>query len=370
MTINTPAEAEMSDRELVLQFESLGDNCELGLVQRMAGVEPLGLFRFASAPVRNVIRAMAGRFAGMAEPGQISVQGVKDEYMINLAKYGFAYHAHVKIGDADPLLLQQQQARTVPFLIGKLIADLQHSEKIMVFRQNEELSANDLIDLRSAIAAYGSAALLWVQPARPGFPAGLVVAVDDTLMIGYVTRLAQRENAPDLDLRSWMSMLRKAYAARHVRLETTTNKPATTPHRRTDIRFGKDGNSIAAAGEGWSGREDGFTWAIDSRSMLTIANPGPAENYLLEMNVRPFVAPPAVTAQTMGVTVNGELVHTFDPLPRGKVSCVVPGRLLEGRDMIEIALDHPGAASPRAVIGQNDDRRLAASFSSLSLVCR
>jgi hypothetical protein len=92
MTIDTLAEAELSDRELVLQFESLGDNCELGLVQRMAGVEPLGMFRFASAPLRNVIRAMTGRFAGIAEPGQINIQGVKDEYMIHLIKYGFAYH--------------------------------------------------------------------------------------------------------------------------------------------------------------------------------------------------------------------------------------------------------------------------------------
>jgi hypothetical protein len=370
MTIDTLAEAELSDPELVLQFESLGDNCELGLVQRMAGAEPLGMFRFTSAPVRNLIRAMAARFQGMAEPGQISVRESNGEYMIQLVKYGFLYHAHVKTGEADPMSQQQQQRRIVPFLIDKLIADLEDPKKILVFRQNEELSANDLIDLRTTIAIYGPATLLWVQQARPGFPPGVVVVVDDTLMIGYVTRLAGRETVPDLDLRSWIGMLRKAYAVRPVPCRKTSEPPPATAPRRTDIRFGKDGNSIAAAGEGWSGREDGFTWAIDSRSLLTIANPGPAEHYLLEMHVVPFVAPPAIMAQTMGVTVNGELIHTFDPLPRGKVSCTVPGRLLEGRDMIEIVLDHPGAASPRAVIGQNDDRRLAAAFSSLSLVCR
>jgi len=37
----------LDDRDLVLQFESIGDNCELGLVQRRAGSEPLGLLRFA-----------------------------------------------------------------------------------------------------------------------------------------------------------------------------------------------------------------------------------------------------------------------------------------------------------------------------------
>ena len=49
----------MEDRELVLHFESIGDNCELGLVQRRAGAEPLGLLRFAGAPLRSFLRALA-----------------------------------------------------------------------------------------------------------------------------------------------------------------------------------------------------------------------------------------------------------------------------------------------------------------------
>ena len=29
-------------------FEGLGDNCDLGVVQRAVGIEPFGLFRFGS----------------------------------------------------------------------------------------------------------------------------------------------------------------------------------------------------------------------------------------------------------------------------------------------------------------------------------
>jgi hypothetical protein len=72
----------MTDAELLLQFESLGDNCELGLVQRRAGVEPLGLFRFAGAPLRHLIRALETRFAGMADPAHVRVQPENGEYMI------------------------------------------------------------------------------------------------------------------------------------------------------------------------------------------------------------------------------------------------------------------------------------------------
>lgn len=70
----------------------------------------------------------------------------------------------------------------------------------------------------------------------------------------------------------------------------------------------------------------------------------------------------------MTVAIGGELLHTFDPLLRGKVSCSIPGRCLLGRDTIEIELTHPSAASPRAASGEDDDRRLAVAFHGLSLV--
>jgi hypothetical protein len=198
MGIDVLTEAPLSDRDLVLQFESLGDSCELGLVQRSVGAEPLGMFRFAGAPLRHLIRAMEARFEGIADPTQIRVQPENGEYMIKLTKYDFIYHAHVRIGEADPAMLHEQQTRTVRFLTDKLVADLGSAEKLMVFRQNEELSANDLLDFRSALSGYGPATLLWVQATRPGHPPGTVTLLDDRLMIGYVTRLARRDNAPRL----------------------------------------------------------------------------------------------------------------------------------------------------------------------------
>jgi hypothetical protein len=366
MLVDPTVKALLPDSELVLKFESLGDNCELGIVQRMAGVEPLGMFRFAGAPLRHLIKALECRFEGMADPDQIRVQPENGEYMIKLTKYDFLYHAYVKIGEADPRALHKQQARTVAFLIRKLIDDLENPTKIMVFRQNEPLSANDLTDLRLAVAAYGPATILWVQQARPGYPPGSVAVVDDRLMVGYVRRLAVRENVPDLDLDSWLVMLRKAYSVRPG--PPTARLGSPPPRIRTDLVFGEGGNATSCTGVGWSAPEDGFTWSIDDRSLITVESPGAAEDYWLELDVIPFVAPPSLTVQSLSLAVNGEPVHVFDPLERGTVGCVVPGRLLRGRDSIEIEMDHPEAASPRAVAGQNDDRRLAIAFRTLSLI--
>ncbi len=294
----------------------------------------------------------------MADAAEVRVQPENGEYMIKLTKYDFIYHAHVKVGEADPVLLHQQQVRTVGFLIRKFTDDLRAAEKILVFRQNEELAANDLIDLRQAVAAFGDATILWVQPARAGRPAGSVVRIDDTLMIGYVTRLSPRNNAHDIDLTSWLDVLRQAYAKR----------AGGTLLPRIDLHFGKDGNATASAAEGWSTPEDGFAWSIDDRSVLWVELPATAQGAWLEMDVVPFVAPPVLPGQTVRVLVNGTLIHTFNPMPRGICRCAIPAGLLAGRDWVEIVLEHPDAARPKDVSGQDDSRRLAVSFHRLSLI--
>ena len=369
-----PAATGLSDRDLVLQFESLGDNCELGLVQRRVGAEPLGLFRFAGAPLRHMLRAMDARFVGMADPEHVRVQPENGEYMIKLAKYDFVYHADMKIGAAEPEALHRQHSRTVRFLVDKLVADLEKPEKIMVFRQNEPLSATDLVDLRLALSRFGPSTLLWVAEGCPGHPPGSVDVIDRTFMVGYVKRLALRASVPDLDVESWMTVLRRAWAlwpARRAGVSepVIASEPPALPPGRVDIQFGAEGNAENGSGFGWSKPENGFTWAIEDRSLLLIDAPPEASDYWLEMDVIPYVAEPSVPTQTLTVSVNGTEVHRFDPVTRGMVGCSVPGGLVTGRDKVEILMTHPDAASPCDVAGEQDERRLAIAFRRLSLVC-
>jgi hypothetical protein len=367
------SDAPLSDRDLVLQFESLGDNCELGLVQRKVGAEPLGLFRFAGAPLRHVLRAMDARFAGMADPEYVRLQPENGEFMVRLTKYDFIYHADVKIGEAEPEALHRQQVRTVGFLVGKLIADLEAAEKIVVFRQNEPLSAIDLVDLRIALAKFGPNTLLWVTEACAGHPPGSVDAIDQRFMVGYVPRLAARDNVPDFDPVPWMTVLRRAWTlyAAHRTATPAGEAPQIGPApaaNRIDVVFGRDGNAGNHAGFGWSAPEDGFMWSVDDRSQLLIDAPPAASDYWLEMDVVPFVAPPAAPHQTLVVTINGTQVHRFNPLDRGIVGCTVPGHLIRGQPKVDMLLEHPHAASPSQVSGEQDDRRLAIAFRRLSLI--
>jgi hypothetical protein len=361
--------ADLEDCDLVLQFESIGDNCELGLLQRYAGAEPLGLLRFAGAPVRHIVRALNARFAGIAEPDRIRIEPENGEYMVKLAAYNFSQHADVKVGEMTPDAVHERQCRAARFLAAKLIDDLTNGAKILVFRQNEPLLAADLADLRMALAAYGPYILLWVQEACPGHPPGSVEVADERMMVGYVRRLAQRHEVPKLDKASWLQVLRRAYAIRLQAVDGRLTPPPPVTRPQTELTFGREGNAGPSLGTGWSGPEAGFTWAVGERSVLTVAVPGDATEYWLEMHVRPYLAPPLLPRQRLDVAVEGAWVHSFFALPPGEVACPVPGDLIAGRRTIEIVLEHPHAASPALVAGQRDDRRLGAAFYRLALVC-
>lgn len=367
MGINATADV-MDARDLALQFESIGDNCELGLVQRRAGVEPLGLLRFAGAPIRNIIRALHNRFDRLDDPQQVRIQVENGEYMVKLQKYDLYYHAGVLAKDVGIETVYNQQCRTLPFLVRKLISDLENPDKIFVFRQNEPLLATDLLDLRLAIAAYGPGVLLWVREACEGHLPGTVDIIDPRLMVGYVRRLAEREDVPSLDYKSWTGVLRQASAIWQggmivpIRFDPITSRPPGT-----QVLFGTEGNAIPSQGFGWSGPEGGYTWSIGQRSLLSIERPAMADEYWLEMDVIPFTAAPLLPRQRLDVIVSGQVVASFDPVPRGVITCVVPGALTGHGKTIDITFNHPFAASPMLVTGQGDDRRLAVSFRRVGL---
>ena len=360
--------AERSDHDVVLGFESIGDNCELGILQRRVGAEPLGLLRFAGAPLRHLIRGLNARFAGIADPASIRIEAENGEYMVKLAAYDFTYHADVLVGDKTAEAVHDQQCRVVRFLADKLITDLEQAAKILVFRQNEPLLASDLIDLRKALSAYGPNKLLWVQEAGPGHPPGTVDVIDEHMMAGYVRRLAKRQDVPGLDTGSWLTVLHRAHTIANQAVDGRLVPVAPSAAGRTELVFGRDGNATPFLRGGWSGPEAGFTWAIGERSTLTIDVPGSATEYWLEMDVRPYLAPPLLPRQRLDVAVDGNWVHSFFAVPKGEIGCAIPGHLVAGRAQVEITLGHPHAASPMLVAGQRDDRRLGLAFHRLSLV--
>jgi Flp pilus assembly protein TadD len=101
LEFQVPLPAQLPIQELIMRFESLGESCEFVLAQRRCEAEPLGLFRFASAPLPKLLAALTEDFAGFGEPENIEVKSFAGscEYMISDRKFDLLYHTWVTVGE-------------------------------------------------------------------------------------------------------------------------------------------------------------------------------------------------------------------------------------------------------------------------------
>ena len=202
----------MPAETLMMQFESLGENCEFGLAQRRCGAEPLGLLRFASTPLSALLAALGQRFDGLGDPDQLEIRVSENqrEYLVLDRRYGILYHPWLMVGEADPEGIRQRELMRLPLLKRKLIEDFEQGSKIFVYRGMQPLSPTLVWRLFAALRQFGPATLLWVERQDAKHPAGTVEVLGDGLLKGYIDRFAPGDNAHDLSLDCWIALCRAA----------------------------------------------------------------------------------------------------------------------------------------------------------------
>jgi hypothetical protein len=207
----------LSLQQLALKFESLGHNCEFGLVQRRCGAEPLGLLRFASTELPWLLHGLDGDFEGLGTPDAIEpeLHGEKSprEYMIRERTHQLVYHTFRYEDEIGSDALRDQEAMKLRFLRRKFLADLQEGAKILVCKREPPLREALVLPLLAALGCRGPNTLLWVAEADAAHPPASVEVLTDRLMKGYIDRFAPGENAHDLSLDCWIRLCANAYAA-------------------------------------------------------------------------------------------------------------------------------------------------------------
>ena len=200
--------------EIALKFESLGENCEFGLFQRRCDAEPLGLLRFSSTFMRNLIRGIDNGFEGLGTTEDIDPRlegGPRKEYMIHEKRYALVYHTFVYEGQRSIWLMREQESARLLFLRRKFMEELEANDKIFVYKFSAEVSEEEILPLLMSLNRYGEATLLWVVPAGRDRPAGTVEVVLPGLLKGYIDRFAPADNAHDLSFDGWLRVCANAY---------------------------------------------------------------------------------------------------------------------------------------------------------------
>jgi hypothetical protein len=199
--------------QIAMQFESLGENCEFGLFQRRCDAEPLGLLRFSSTFMRNLIRGIDSGFEGLGEIEDIDprLEGApRKEYMIHERKFGLVYHTFVYEGQRSVWLMREQESARLKFLRRKFMEELASPDKIFIYKFGAGVSEEEILPLHMALNRYGEATLLWVVPAERDRPPGTVEVVMAGLLKGYIDRFAPDDNAHDLSFDGWLRVCANA----------------------------------------------------------------------------------------------------------------------------------------------------------------
>ena len=192
---------------LMLEFESLGENCEFGVVQRYYGAEPLGLLRFTATPPQLLTTALLHRFDGVGEADNTTLRVHRDEYVTEDTRYHMSMHTFIRAGNEDREKRFINICRRLRFLRDKLISDLEACEKSFVYGYHDVLPDDQIRLMWDAMQRYGKNRLLFVQPTDDESAIGTTHALEPNLLIGFVDRASVE--TPSFEI--WLSLCRKAH---------------------------------------------------------------------------------------------------------------------------------------------------------------
>ncbi|MEI7711454.1 MAG: hypothetical protein WCI94_08475 [Rhodospirillales bacterium] len=211
---------EPHPRDIFARFQSLGDNCEFGLVQRWAGSDPVDLLRFASfhasaeERLRLTIEALTAGFEGLGAPESVVCELTGDQrprqYAVWERRWNLLYHPERTEAEIAPDALHAQQVRVLPFRRRKLLEDLEAAHRIFVWKSNATASEDEIVALLACLRRYGPNRLLWVRPAAGAKTPGHVEHAGDGLIHGYVSAFAPYDSAHEADYRSWLAVCMNA----------------------------------------------------------------------------------------------------------------------------------------------------------------
>ncbi len=202
---------------LFLRFESLGRDCEFGLLQRHHGAEPLGLLRWGGPTIDYLIKGFQAGFEGLGTPGTLRLEDRGREYFMHDDVYRILMHTFLPVDEAKRERILGQLSRRMLFLKRCLLDEVRIGERIFIFKDNETLDRSRILALHDEMSRYGPATLLVMQEAGAGRQAVDVERLRDRLFVGYVSRFGNNpvnaDGSWNIPFQDWLNVCRIVYAA-------------------------------------------------------------------------------------------------------------------------------------------------------------
>ena len=190
--------AGAEDAALFERFIALGDDCELGLVQREFGAEPMDLLRWAGTDIARVVLGLCRRFEGLGDPARtvLELDEASGEYRLRDPRYlGMHTWDFGRLADtAEEEGMRLAGAARLRLMRRKLLADIERGQRILVFASRKHaLQREAFVALHEAVRGIGPAPLLCVAPAPAPEMVGRVERHGNGLYLGWIDQFRGAE---------------------------------------------------------------------------------------------------------------------------------------------------------------------------------
>ena len=199
----------------VKAFESLGDNCEFGFVQRANGYEDGGLFRWSISPLDKLILCLDSKFIDFYLFDNLKPSAPD---MVCDTATGLMFHTQMHSIDGQFVLSQAgrreiytKEKNKMDHLLDKFRRRMQEPGTICVYKRNSEVPDSDAKRLQQSLNKQGSSVLLLVRSTNDRARWGTVEQSSSGFLVGLIDRFAPYFAADQVSIRIWNLLLEKTY---------------------------------------------------------------------------------------------------------------------------------------------------------------
>ena len=192
--------------------EGLGDNCDFGVLQRAVGIEPFGLFRFATCKAADVGALLRTRFQLLGEPEDLWLDevGPRREYWVKSRRSSFEAHTQRYADGNDLEAVRSALIERTRFLKTRLVRDLSRGRRLCVWKGPAEMAA--VADIAAQLRTYSPPnCLLWVQVADAARVPGSVERASEGVLLGFLSRYGDYNGGARLPVEEWIQVCANAY---------------------------------------------------------------------------------------------------------------------------------------------------------------
>jgi len=207
--------------EYMAAFESIGDNCEFGLVQKTNGFDEGALLKWVRIPtIDGLIRLLRNNFRNFYEYDNLHP---KFDDMVEDTEYGILYHSGMLSRESDQKRdwlepnealrrqIYESEYEKRKYLVEKFKSTIAADEKIFVFKINRGAPWEEIQAVHSALNRFGKCNLLYVEQAPDGTSVGEVSEISNGLWRAYIPRFAPYWPVTDYLPGAWERVCEEAF---------------------------------------------------------------------------------------------------------------------------------------------------------------